>query len=136
MLVPYLHFQGDCEAAMTFYAAVFETGAPEVFRYCDIPGAEGPAATSRLVCNAALTLPGGGMLMASDFPPGEAGEAQKAVSVHFSAASADAARSIFDRLTEGAQVIMPFAPTFWATGFGMLRDRFGTHWMISGPAVT
>ena len=29
---------------------------------------------------------------------------------------------------------MPFGDVFWADGFGMLRDRFCTHWMIGGPA--
>jgi PhnB protein len=27
---------------------------------------------------------------------------------------------------------MPFGPTFWAKGFGMLVDKFGTPWMVSG----
>ena len=26
---------------------------------------------------------------------------------------------------------MPFSPTFWAKGFGMVKDKFGTPWMIS-----
>lgn len=28
---------------------------------------------------------------------------------------------------------MPFEKTFWAEAFGMLVDRFGTPWMVSGP---
>ena len=32
---------------------------------------------------------------------------------------------------------MPLAPTFWSPAFGMLRDRFGTTWMITTqPGVT
>jgi PhnB protein len=27
---------------------------------------------------------------------------------------------------------MPLGPTFWADTFGMLTDRYGTSWMISG----
>jgi len=136
MFVPYLHFRGECEAAMTFYAEVFGTTVPEFFRYCDIPGAEGEIASSRLICNAALSLPGGVALMACDFPPGESGDLQKAVSLHVSAPTSAEARARFDRLLEGGDVTMPFARTFWAEGFGMLRDRFGTHWMLSGPALT
>ena len=27
---------------------------------------------------------------------------------------------------------LPFQKTFWAAGgFGMLADRFGTHWMVN-----
>ena len=25
---------------------------------------------------------------------------------------------------------MPWGATFFAPGFGMVRDRFGTHWMV------
>jgi PhnB protein len=27
---------------------------------------------------------------------------------------------------------MPLDKTFWAEAFGMVVDKFGTHWMISG----
>ena len=27
---------------------------------------------------------------------------------------------------------MPFQPSFWADGFGMVDDRFGTHWIVNG----
>jgi hypothetical protein len=43
------------------------------------------------------------------------------------------AQRVFDLLADGGAVIMPFAPTFWSDGFGMLKDRFGTHWMVSAP---
>jgi PhnB protein len=32
-------------------------------------------------------------------------------------------------------VVMPFGPTFWAKGFGMVTDRFGTPWMVGGGHV-
>ena len=28
---------------------------------------------------------------------------------------------------------MPFAATFWSPGFGMVKDRFGTPWMVNVP---
>jgi PhnB protein len=40
-------------------------------------------------------------------------------------------KRIFDALADGANVVMPFGPTFWAAGFGMLSDRFGIPWMIN-----
>ncbi len=33
-------------------------------------------------------------------------------------------------LAEGAQIIMPMEETFFAHRFGMLRDKFGTLWMV------
>jgi PhnB protein len=45
--------------------------------------------------------------------------------------SVEDAHRAFDRLMEGGAIIQPFGPTFWSPGFGMGRDRFGTHWIIS-----
>ncbi|MBL4916068.1 VOC family protein [Szabonella alba] len=134
-ITPYLHFEGGCEAAMSFYAATFGAALPEFFRFCDIPGGSPEMAASRKICHVSLTLPGGGELFASDFPPGVAGDAQKAVSVHLSLPTVAEAQALFVGLSEGGDGIMPFAPTFWSQGFGMVRDRFGTHWMVSGPEV-
>jgi PhnB protein len=30
--------------------------------------------------------------------------------------------------------VMPLDKTFWADAFGMVTDRFGTPWMVSGGA--
>jgi PhnB protein len=30
---------------------------------------------------------------------------------------------------------MPYAPTFWAAGFGMLVDKFGVPWMVNCEAA-
>ena len=35
--------------------------------------------------------------------------------------------------SEGGQVAMPLAKTFWSPLFGMLTDRFGVNWMITLP---
>lgn len=128
---PYLHFQGNCAEAMRFYAEVFG-GEVQMMRYSDAPDLPPEMATSERVMHASLYV-GGRSLMASDFPPGTEGDAQAAVSVYHGVADVDHARAIFWRLAEGGTVIMPFAPTFWSAGFGMVKDRFGTHWMVSGP---
>ena len=89
-------------------------------------------AGSDKVMHAALTV-NGRMLMASDDPPGMAGEPQKSVSISHSAPSYADGKVLFDKLVDGGAVVMGYEQTFWADGFGMLRDRFGTHWMVSGP---
>jgi hypothetical protein len=42
----------------------------------------------------------------------------------------DAGR-IFAALSQGGTVGMPMGETFWARRFGMVTDRFGTHWMVN-----
>jgi PhnB protein len=129
--VPYLMFQGDCAEAMAFYADVFGAGAPMIMRYSDAPEGEAMPASDR-VMHSEIAL-GEAKLMASDYPEGMPGDPQQAVSVMHPVPDAEAGRRVFDRLAEGGSVVMPFGPTFWSKGFGMVRDRFGTHWMIAAP---
>lgn len=128
---PYIHFQGNCREAMTAYQQVFG-GKLELMGYGDAPDASAEAKASDKVMHAMLMLDGR-MLLASDFPPGFAGDPQQAVTISHIAASDAEARRVFAALAEGGAVIMDYAPTFWSDGFGMLKDRFGTHWMVSSP---
>jgi PhnB protein len=71
--------------------------------------------------------------MASDYPPGEAGNPQTAFSVSHTVRDVAAGQAVFDRLLQHGAAVVPYGPTFWASGFGMVKDRFGTHWMITTP---
>lgn len=41
------------------------------------------------------------------------------------------ARAVFESLSKGGKVIMPFQRMFWGTTFGRLEDPFGVKWQIS-----
>lgn len=129
--VPYIMFRGNCAEAMGFYAEVFGAEPPQIMRYADAPESETVPRSDR-VMHAELALEEA-RLMASDYPEGMEGDEQKAVSVMHAVPDAEAGRRVFDQLAEGGVEMMPFGPTFWSTGFGMVRDRFGTHWMVAAP---
>ena len=57
-------------------------------------------------------------------------QGQQGFSVSIQVDDEGEAKRIFDALADGGTVTLPFAPTFWAKGFGMLKDRFGTPWMV------
>ena len=44
--------------------------------------------------------------------------------------STEEAERVYALLAEGGQIFMPMEETFFATRFAMLRDRFGTSWML------
>jgi PhnB protein len=44
--------------------------------------------------------------------------------------SDEEAERIYALLTDGGEIIMPMAETFFALRFAMLRDKFGILWMI------
>jgi PhnB protein len=44
--------------------------------------------------------------------------------------SAEEAERVYALLSEGGQIFMKMEETFFASRFAMLRDRFGTSWML------
>lgn len=134
VLDSYLFFDGQCAEAMRFYARTLGGKLEPLMKYSDSPDPNACAAGSGdLVMHTCLELDGR-RLMASDAPPGHpAGKMGGfALSLHYSATQ-DAGR-VFDALAQGGAVTMPLQKTFWVESFGMLTDRFGTAWMVSGGA--
>lgn len=138
MFVPYLTFPGHAAEAFAAYADIFG-GKVESSRFSDVPTGtpmpELPQEQRGWLMHARLEAPDGAVLMGSDAPPQFADpsepDGQTGVSVAVTRNDAAAARSLFERLADGGTVTMPFGETFFASGFGMCRDRFGTHWMVS-----
>ena len=128
--LPYIHFQGQCAEALTWYAEVFGGKDVQIMHYADGPQAPDAWKSSPRVMHGQVTLYDG-TLMASDYPPGVQGDPQKGFSVMQSAPDVATGRAIFDTLSDGGSVIDPYKPTFFSPGFGMVQDRFGTHWIIS-----
>ena len=129
---PYLHFQGNCAAAMTAYATLFGATDLAMMRYADAPDGTPEMAGSPLVMHASFTVQGR-VLMASDYPPGMAGTPQASVTLSHTVPDWAGGKHLFDALAEDGVILMPYGKTFWAAGFGMVTDRFGTTWMVTTP---
>ena len=132
-LNPYVFFDGDCAEAMHFYEQVFKVRLEMMMHSSDAPGAQPAAPGQRSpVMHARLPLYGGA-LMASDWVADRPYERKQGFYVSLVCPDLKEARRVFAALAEDGQVNMPFEKTFWAEGFGMVIDRFGTPWMINGP---
>lgn len=129
MITAYIHFQGTCAEAMAFYHKVLG-GDLHLMAYDEAPDFPEAAQGSGRIMHANLASDHG-RLMASDFPPGMDGDPQQAVTLSINPTSVEVARDLYDQLSLGGDVVMAFGETFFSPGFGMFRDRFGTHWMIS-----
>jgi PhnB protein len=129
----YLTFDGNCEAAMEFYAQCLGGKIAVLHRYAGSPmdNAQLPAEWKNKVMHATLEAEGQ-RLMASDGGPGHPfkGYSGFAISLNISGDTARAERA-FNALAAGGQIQMPYQKTFWATGFGMLTDKFGVPWMVN-----
>ena len=68
-------------------------------------------------------------LMGNDVPP-ERFQPMRSVYLSLSAGSIEEAERIHALLSDGGEIFMPMQETFFAFRFSMLRDKFGTSWMI------
>jgi PhnB protein len=132
-LVPYLAFDGNCADAMRFYERVLEARLETMLRFADSPmAAQVPQEFWQRIMHARLALPGGASLYAGDAMGQMPYQGMHGVSLTLNYGTVAEANKIFERLADGGKVTMAMAPTFWAKSFGMVTDRFGTHWIVNG----
>ncbi len=131
-LQTYLTFDGTCRDALAFYKKVLGAEIVMLSPYSDLPQdgpmQVGPEHMDRVLH--ARFLLGGQVMMASDSWPGQPVD-HGGFSLSLNLEDKAAAEKIFGALSEGGQVSMPLAKTFWAEFFGVCTDRFGISWMIN-----
>lgn len=128
-VVPYINFNGDCRQAFEFYHQVFGGDGPQMFTQEDVPMEGLPEDFNDKVLHAQLEFDNQ-TLMGSDVPP-EMYQAPTKVSVSLHGNDPDEAKRLFDALSNGGTVIIPWGPQQWGALFGMARDEFGVPWMIN-----
>jgi PhnB protein len=130
---PYLFFDGRCEEAVAFYREALGAEVVMLLRFADAPQGDagcpgGTAPPPDKVMHACLQI-GQTQVMASDgFAAGH--PEFKGVSLSLAADDDAQARQLFDALAAGGQVQQPLGPSFFASSFGMVTDRFGVAWMV------
>ncbi|HEY2446641.1 MAG TPA: VOC family protein [Rhizomicrobium sp.] len=127
---PYLNFNGNCAEAFDLYARVLHGKDLHVMTFRDSPMATQAAENEKdNVVHARFTA-GDSMIMGSDAMGGRYNKPQ-GYAVNINVDTPEEAERIFAGLSEGATIGMAIQETFWAKRFGMLTDRFGTHWMVN-----
>lgn len=124
-----LSFNGDCEAAFKVYERLLGAKAEFVITWGASPLADdvprdwhGKMLLARLRARN-MTLLGGDIPPASYRPP-------TGITLCLSADDEAEAERLFAALAEGGAVQMALQPTFFATRYGVLVDRFGIPWEI------
>jgi PhnB protein len=129
---PYLHYNGNCEAAFKFYTEVLGGKIDGLITFEGAPDSMPiPPEWKKKVMHAKMSIEGG-VLMGSDAPPDRYHPPQ-GFSVSLTIQDPTEGERRFKALAEGGTVNMPFSKTFWAKGFGMCVDQFGVPWMINCP---
>lgn len=126
---PYLNFDGDCRAAMTFYQQCLG-GELEVMTFGDAPGMDSPTEAKERVMHARLAS-GAGVIMASDTMPGTPHQPGNNVHLSINCEAPGDVDRLHAALAEGGRSVMAPQDTFWGARFAMLTDRFGINWMLN-----
>ena len=127
---PYLSFNGQCEAAFTFYERCLDARVGAIFRYAGTPMADQvPPDWQDKVMHGTVTI-GEQVFMAGDVAP-DRYEEPKGFSLSIQIGDTSEAERIFHELAKDGRIMMPLEKTFWAARFGMVVDRFGIPWLIN-----
>jgi PhnB protein len=122
----YLNYPGNCEDAFRFYEKELRGKITTMMRHGDVPESKVPADWKAAILHARLEI-GNAVLMGADIP---SAQPMRSAYVTLTVDSAEETERIYRVLSEGGEIFMKMEQTFFAKRFAMLRDKFGTSWML------
>ena len=128
-LYTYLNYGGNCRQAFEFYAEHLGGKITMVTTHGEQPEPGNvPPDWKNAVLHARIEI-GGTTVLGADIPP-DRFQPMRSAYLSLMLESVDEAERVYALLSEDGQIFMPMAETFFAHRFAMLRDRFGTSWML------
>ena len=122
----YLNYRGNCEEAFRFYERELGGRNLSIRRHREVPDPRVPADWHEKIVHARIEI-GGTVLMGADIPNAEP---MRSAYLSLTVDSAEEAERVYALLAERGEIFMKMEETFFAKRFAMLRDRFGTSWML------
>jgi PhnB protein len=123
----YLNYPGHCEQAFRFYERNLGGTITSLERHAEPSQPSSlPAEWKGKVLHARIEI-GGTVLMGADIPNSQP---MRSAYLTLTLDSAEEAERLYALLRDGGEVFMKMEETFFASRFAMLRDRFGTSWML------
>jgi PhnB protein len=128
-LFTYLNYGGNCRQAFEFYEKHLGGKITILTTHGEQPDAsQVPPEWRNAVLHARIEI-GDTTILGADIPP-DRFQPMRSAYLSLLADSLEEAERVYALLADGGQIFMPMAETFFARRFAMLRDRFGTSWMI------
>jgi PhnB protein len=123
----YLNYRGNCEQAFRFYEQHLGGRITTMMTHGEQPNqADVPENRKKAILHARIEI-GNTVLMGADIPEAEP---MRSAYLTLSVGSDGEAERLYELLSEGGQIFMKMGETFFASRFAMLRDKFGTSWML------
>jgi PhnB protein len=124
----YLNYGGNCEQAFRFYEEHLAGRITEITRHGEIPNPDLKAEWKDAVLHARIEI-GGQVVMGADIPP-DVFKPMRSAYLTLMLDSDGEAERVYALLADGGEIFMKMEQTFFASRFAMLRDKFGTSWML------
>jgi PhnB protein len=123
----YVNFAGKCKEAFEYYEKHLGGKILMMMTFDQMPDPKTiPPGLEKGVLHASIMI-GDRRLMASDGPKVEP---MRSAYLSLAVDSDDEAERIYKALSDGGEVFIPMAETFFAHRFGQFRDKFGINWMV------
>ena len=122
----YVNYRGKCEQAFRFYEQELGGRITGVIRHGEQPNPNIPADWQDKVLHARITI-GTTVLMGADIP---SAEPMRSAYLTLSLDREVEAERVYALLATGGEIFMKMEKTPFANRFAMLRDKFGTSWML------
>jgi PhnB protein len=121
----YVNYPGHCEKAFRFYEEHLGGKITMMMPHQQAPP-NFPKEWQQPILHATMEL-GGTLLRGADVPHAEP---MRSAYLTLVLDTAEKAEDIYSILAEGGEIFMKMEQTFFANRFAMLRDQFGTSWML------
>jgi PhnB protein len=129
----YVNYRGTCEQAFRFYEEHLAGRITGMVRHGEQPNPNLPPDWKEKILHARIEI-GSTVLMGADIPHGEPMRSAYLTLTFDREAEAE---RVYALLAEGGEIFMKLEKTHFANRFAMLRDKFGTSWMLlHQPAST
>ena len=123
----YVNYPGNCQQAFRFYEQHLGGKITMLMTHQQQPDAANvPEGWKNAILHARMEI-GDAVLMGADIPNAEP---MRSAYLTLRLDTTEEAEKVYAILSEDGQIFMKMEETFFATRFAMLRDKFGTSWML------
>jgi len=123
----YVNYPGHCKEAFEFYEQHLGGKITMMLTHQQQPNAANvPEDWKNAILHARIEI-GDTVVMGADIPNAEP---MRSAYLTLRLDSEKNAEKVYGILSEGGEIFMKMEETFFASRFAMLRDKFGTSWML------
>ena len=122
----YVNYRGTCEEAFRFYEQHLHGRITGLVRHAEQPNPNVSPDWQDKVLHARIEI-GSTVLMGADIPQAEP---MRSAYLSLSLETEEDAERVYALLADDGEVFMNMQKTPFANRFAMLRDKFGTSWML------